>query len=431
MLKNKTHANFRFNKAGQGCFYSGIIEKGNQSCSIVYDCGTLSTSKYLLNEIEKFKKNQLSKRNRSLNMLIISHFDQDHVNHVSDLLKGLKKIDRVILPYLSWEERMYLYFQSVAREEADASGDYAEFMIDPVNYLSQYEVGEILFIGNGGQEINDSGSEIQPPEVPDELNDDRKFPSNGNSIHLPINDRNFKKMRISAPVEYINASQISSNRRVGFYRSGGKILVEDVWEFIFHVEPAKKDHLAKVTAFKKAVDEKLGLLKKSGHSKISSIKEIFKYYPAFAALYKDHFKTTSLNFSSIILYHKPTVPITLIYHKFIFPLKTHTEINSTLLMGDSPLKGLTLPSGMELEKVRWFQIPHHGAKTEWDNKIFNLLYQKAAIILNFGLGNRHFHPSSIVFDYIKSKSNFKVKLNHQNKAFKYHLNEDPFRKKMD
>ena len=112
-------AHFRFNKAGQGCFYTGWFQSEKNHFSLVYDCGTDSTSQYLENEIRKFKTLLLTKNNNRLNLLIISHFDKDHVNKIDELLKDISGVDQVILPYLLPKERMWLYFtdENIDRSE--------------------------------------------------------------------------------------------------------------------------------------------------------------------------------------------------------------------------------------------------------------------------------------------------------------------------
>lgn len=91
---------FTFFKAGQGAFYAGRIHNNRtgKSYTIVYDCGTSrcvsGNRKSLSNEIEYFTNDWQSlpfEKNKTdkpiIDILFISHTDEDHVSGIKQLLK--------------------------------------------------------------------------------------------------------------------------------------------------------------------------------------------------------------------------------------------------------------------------------------------------------------------------------------------------------
>ncbi len=83
--------NFKFYPVGQGCFYAGSIKNDIEEFVIVYDCGTISSRNYLLDSIDEFKRHY-----KKIDLLMISHFDEDHVNGVSELLTSIPSISTAV-----------------------------------------------------------------------------------------------------------------------------------------------------------------------------------------------------------------------------------------------------------------------------------------------------------------------------------------------
>lgn len=413
----RAFANFIFNKAGQGCFYSGTIIIKGKPFTMVYDCGTKSTGTYLKEEIRHFK-DELRGSGNILNLLIISHFDQDHVNQVATLLRGITRIDRVILPYLTPAERMFLYFSSRSAEDGDdvPAAGYAAFMADPVTFLNRYNVKEIIFIGNGGLNDGGNGIEVIDPQGPINWTKGKQQQSETNEY--TIDDSILKSNRLLPAAEYaVPTPSKKGKSEVGFY-SGGKIFIDRIWEFLFYSEPAKVGHMAKVIAFKKAVYGKLEAYKIAGMSKSVTIKTIFEKYTDFADLYKTHFRSRDLNFSSVIVYHTPLVNVNM-WCEGDWSILNKPERNATLLMGDASLRGLSLPTEINLSLVRICQIPHHGADTNWKSTIFRKLNDTTMVVFNFGLGNPHKHPRPKIVDIIANRYKLQTRMNTQLQSFSY------------
>lgn len=83
-----------FHPVGQGAFYSERIDDFN----MVYDCGT-STA---LNPQNKSVTQHFTKKD-IINILVISHFDEDHINLIPTLKDTVKEIKMVIYPLMEPE----------------------------------------------------------------------------------------------------------------------------------------------------------------------------------------------------------------------------------------------------------------------------------------------------------------------------------------
>lgn len=83
-------------------FYSMDIETDNpkEGFYFVYDCGSNSVKKYFDEQIEEYRDNH-----EKICLLVVSHFDKDHVNGISKLIKA-RKVEKLILPYVDWKERL-------------------------------------------------------------------------------------------------------------------------------------------------------------------------------------------------------------------------------------------------------------------------------------------------------------------------------------
>ena len=78
--------------------------------TVVYDCG--STSKKVINDnIKSLKSGFFGLKDRVIDHLFISHFDDDHCNGVEELLKTFE-VKEIHLPYVEYKYRAVLNFMT-------------------------------------------------------------------------------------------------------------------------------------------------------------------------------------------------------------------------------------------------------------------------------------------------------------------------------
>lgn len=106
-----------FHPVGQGAFYTeqfGREGNGSEVC-IVYDCGTMTSQERV--DREKVVKDAIGNSRQSVDILFISHFDEDHVSMIGELVKS-QSIKRVVLPLLPINEKAVLqaYYNEVGND---------------------------------------------------------------------------------------------------------------------------------------------------------------------------------------------------------------------------------------------------------------------------------------------------------------------------
>lgn len=386
---------WKFHKAGQGAFYSGIISTRSGHFTFVYDCGTKSKSEYLKVEIDKWHVEIVSLKDNTLDLLVLSHLDDDHVNHVKYLLNKLKKCKIVVLPYLTNIERLYLYF-GLDKNNDDGGGidnDYIRFIESPAQYLSSFEkIEKIIFIRGGGESYNDNILISQPPE-------------SGREDNLYVNDRSFKDLdennfpdEIRSEIAEIKAEY----NKVSFCYDNEKIYVSAFWEFYFYNQ---KNPIANLKAFRNYVARTLRIQLATAGITDELLKDILSKEDKIKGL-RTEFKKRfgDMNSPGLVVMHQPVNR----YEGMIkikgkwdhcYPHFPDESSCLTLLNGDIDLKTIGYPNYINerLQYVKVFQVPHHGSDKSWDvSKITNLNRRWVNMIINFGWGNTHGHPGVIV-----------------------------------
>lgn len=95
---------------GQGIFSAQIIRADGEGYVCVYDCGS-STYKNEMknnpgaNKFSRWVKELRQRTNGVINLLVISHLDEDHFNGMSELLREFK-IEKIVIPYMSKIEKI-------------------------------------------------------------------------------------------------------------------------------------------------------------------------------------------------------------------------------------------------------------------------------------------------------------------------------------
>ena len=441
----KINAHFRFNKVGQGLFYTGQFNFRAhdrfrcKSYNMVYDCGSESATAYIDKEIRNFAGAIYDSSKQKLDLLIISHFDKDHINEVEDLLKQTGGCKHVVLPYLFEEEQLALYaFAAIKRiiegPDEDGSNDtrYLNLILKPIDYLEQLGVDRITFILNDGETAPENKVDSNNPS-----GENGSFDFEQGLIETD----NFKEVDVTNYINRVNLSQGNivpqlPGTAINICHDESKIFIKGVWEFFFY---NLRINSISLLAFSKEISAFLKKEKKTIQEAVannmSRLKIIYnKYFP----------KGASINLTSLIVYHSPINNNDLhsqkIYHRdestafdwILHCYFANTYIGdshkrfSTLLTGDIILKYLTLPQYIldNNNTIRFVQIPHHGSKTGWNLSRINTppLQGPVYAIVNYGLGNTYNHPNSRVVDDIVNSTNWYIAENNQLTNFVYSVN---------
>ena len=161
-----------FHPVGQGGFTTGCLSLSNEPRHLLwpdlpavpdrffwaYDCGSDSHQGGLEAEIELLSQRL---QRRELGMLVISHFDKDHISGLTALLNRVK-VDILLLPYAPLRERILSAFKAGADTEA------LRFAIDPVSFVAEKgQVNRIVLVPQSDGEGEGGASTVPIGPRPD------------------------------------------------------------------------------------------------------------------------------------------------------------------------------------------------------------------------------------------------------------------------
>jgi len=393
---------FGFNNIGQGLFYSGKItcENNKSDCYVVYDCGTLDG---LDDHFKSVLKSALTHRKNHLALLMISHFDADHVNGIPLLLKRVSRIDTIIMPYLTIEERILI----AGMNDADNDDNYLRFIADPVGFFeeSNVRIGRIILLTHGADERDDY---IQPFD--DDLDGD------------PSEDYFDKFKSKEADPSKDLCTIDNKNTTVHICYDTFKYKICGVWCFEFYVHELinkKEKNDAFFQKMKKIIDE--ADPKNTAKQLINAIVDNKDVLHCIKDVYKKHI-SPEMNNTSLVALHYPDIPYRVEYTigtfaennpmpccclfpdcHFCMPYYSHKGSDFvTLLSGDinfnNDLDGIKLRFGDDrLSKTAVALVPHHGAVKSWSEEAFGIISnQFVRWVVSSGVDSRFGHPHNEV-----------------------------------
>lgn len=369
-----------FHSVGQGLFYSGIIRSNTGGSYVfVYDCG--SKQNELHDEIDKFKK-MLDKN--TIDLLVISHFHDDHVNGIPHLLDGLK-VNAVVLQNLSEKQRLvnYLHYrQQIEKEDSEL----AILISNPIGYFKNLGVKKIILVSSD----NEHNEHKEQSNIFESIRED--LDKNHNKVNFG-DDNNLIKISSSDIIhEEDNGNIIYTKNNIRCENS--------FWEFCFSCDVAINSKIDQV------IDTHLnnGLKIEDVLRDENEIKCLIK---------KFRINKVKLNESSMILVHHP-----IHFNNYCFRLHCDNMIcdkflhweccnrccverniaPSTVLTGDIVLNKDFCHIIKEFFETRIpliFQVPHHGSKSNSEHCIDDINKFICSII---PCGYMHRHPSKYIYD---------------------------------
>lgn len=327
---------------GQGAFYTESICIYDKVYNIVYDCGSGSNPnpcKVLTQEIYSYYREE-----DEIDILFISHFDNDHINGISKLRNRVSKIKNIVVPLI--EERDY-WFYNLENPEFQVFYGSLEDMADHVLKIS-------------------SQIEADYVEGFDEL------------PHLDLSE-----------IE-------NSLRKVRIIDSATKLRLTSKcdWCYIpfnYDKEVRKNKLLDCLSSQEIDVDV-------FNHG-VSGIEDNMK---AIKAAYEGILDKDSANKTSLILYSGGCADY---YHGFQYQTSNlnyrHNRISceGCLYFGDTDLNQYHILRDLQckldyvIDRVGTIQIPHHGALKNFNNDILDAFYSSDSYFVSFAKNNSYGHPS--------------------------------------
>lgn len=417
---------------GHGGFHSQIIafqklKRPNaerigdpETFSLIYDCGSgrgrvarKSFVKAVTRMLNSFPVSQ------SVDLLVISHFDADHINGLSHLAAELRsrtpvvEVKKVWAPILSKIEALYLIAQSA--DTGEASADLAAFLNDPESALTEFFPGaEIDFIPYGSEPV--------PLE----------------QMRNEESDRDAQQTGGPTPISLVNADD-----------SGAVILSADpaegrevLWEFRpYATESALVGANSVATAVAKLLKKPVGQCSVSDMLNLARDKTLLgKFHAAVRAHHSSNatagrkYPPTGANLSSLCVYSGPAFPYDwCAYRGGWDQIDADREAipfaPSWLGTGDASLAKQVFVDEManrftqsRLDRVGIASAPHHGSYLDSDAPLWDALPNVRMVTIeadnNVGYNGGHRHPHSQVLTELSSRG-IQIKFATQNNDFRW------------
>ncbi len=229
---------YDFHPVGQGLFASGCLYPANtpQPWFLwVYDCGSVThkTRAFWARAATDLKV--FDHHKNSIDLLTLSHFDDDHIEGVTALLGGFD-VEVLLLPYVPLWRRLAVAFG----KGISAADQVMAYYVDPVAYFAAIEgatIRRVIIVG-----LSEGEGPPVPEETPD-LPDNRDDPPNleAKTERLDPADDTAGEGSFGSAVTYLE-----------LLRPGQALRVRGLWEFCPYNSPVQRR--AKDPAFRKDVE---------------------------------------------------------------------------------------------------------------------------------------------------------------------------------
>lgn len=341
---------------GQGAFYSERIECDDRTYNIVYDCGSGN-----FNKAPKLLEREIAscyKKNDVIDVLFISHFDNDHINGINELRRHISEIKNVIVPLIEQDD---FWFYSIENNEFERFYNSLTELANNVYKVRPASEDDKYYHLNDIGLIDLSESE----EGSFEVQNATKFSLRRNIdwCYIPFNYD--KKTRLNILKNELVKNGISEKELT----SG--------WDVVeHHIDNIKK-------AYKKVVTggaNKTSLILYSGG--VEGEYECWQYQGCMCYYPR--------------LYHRP-------FYRY--------DNEGCLYFGDNDLNQANILYDLKrklnslVERVGTIQVPHHGAIDNFNDDIFAINDSVKMFFVSFGNKNTYRHPSSRVVAEILKNGN--------------------------
>lgn len=393
---------FTYRNVGQGLFHTGKIKNFN----FVFDCGSTSPNKEQLKSCIYDYIKETS--NNKIDLMVISHFDVDHINGLDMIFDAGKKVETVVIPYISLMDRFIIAINNDTEEDW-----YYQFLLNPVEYFIKKGVKRIIII-KGNSDTNKYASDLDNIDFNtkdfDSMMDLRKMFKDsieedfGYSDRVVVyNDKGSMTVCFKWIFKFFN-----QEIRIKREKKGAKLRFDSIEEELLYSFKNSRIILRRGNLndeIKKAIiDKKLRDKVKKCYKKISenlNNTSLMMYYGPLGDFESEFICDQRLDMQYEMMVRCDSSNLRRVYR---------TNSFGHLLMGDASIKSYKEFEAFInhydalLEHVFAVLLPHHGSSHNWNNKILDYISQNSIWISSAGFSNNFSHPgyyvvSDIITDY--------------------------------
>jgi len=470
---------FKLHSVGQGLCYSGFVTDYHHQFRMVFDCGSLNT-KAIDREVALIRAGGLEESG-VLDLLVISHFDADHVSHILKLVENVRTVRRLVLPFLGFTERLFMVLKGINTTGGYNPGynDVIRMVIDPVGSLGDRLNGdsEVYFV------------ESDPDPIPPDRNSDdfsrreRESDDNQGFVFDFENKRDLSpEMRAELRVGQTRASlfQTQDSNKGIMSKTDMRLM-----DFLFYKRRIGDRETLFYSTVEALLYDNYKITSPTVENVISVIKE-FKNAKPVRKLFRDAAircrlpiaPTTNLNTTALCMLHRNLLDIIYLvsghghlpkdnwsyfdrfpsirntYNFKGFPNQLSSErcyyVSDVLYGGGSVGAFFRYPNTMltsdtflfSAEDIAAFQnkyrnyrdhywlvqVPHHGSAHSVNADFFiglNLKFLIPEFFINYGLNNRFGHPKLQVIQMLSASSGNRVFPVHELQGLEFSLTLTP------
>jgi hypothetical protein len=395
---------YDFHPVGQGLFASGCLYESNKPQPRfvwVYDCGTLPSDPPLDWNVKMQQLHQFIRGKTSIDLLTLSHFDDDHIAGVTALLARFR-VETLMLPYVPLWERLLIPFQKG---------------IEPGNRLMEYFLNPIAFLREIGGNNLGRIIEVEPGEE-----DGPAFESEGGDFprEPDLGDAPWKlkaKTKLQDVEEKSGADADKNVTQKETLASGQPLTVQGLWEFCPYNAKRRDERTPDFRAMVEELRDKL-LNTVNAADRDAALANL-------KATYDGEFlgNERQRNIISLFLYAGPVYP-TWQEYKIVSPFLTsppfypgrypcyyrvhphapgHTQKCSILYTGDGYLNTSkcfnSLNSSLganRMPNLGVVQVAHHGSRTNWHLGLAAKLNPVFSVFSSDPMRGNTYHPHAEV-----------------------------------
>ena len=310
-----------------------------------------------------------------IDLFVLSHFDDDHVNGVERFLQT-RSVRYLALPYMDPAQRLV---QAISGGEDTCSASTASLQLDPVSWLSSRGLSErvesIVFI-RGSSGGDDDATLIGEPRLPVDQ------PPSEQSFDFEFGTRTDARFQSEYSGE-ISRSQASRMRlRIWHHASPLPVTYLPI-EFMFY--NSKRPDLFRKTAGGSRIARRSGATIEKLQAEIDAVMQLYGlknpsrppkrgWRSALRKVYERHFgqSAKTRNNISLCLLVRPLVSMSAFPDRRDYVSEHSIDKSGSLCLGDIEVDADSISAMREhFGSVRWsslclVQVPHHGSRHSWE-----------------------------------------------------------------
>jgi beta-lactamase superfamily II metal-dependent hydrolase len=216
-----------FHPVGQGLFASGHlceIATAGRSFHWVYDCGSASSGTLEATCVRRLAGALSGQSRPHLDLVVLSHFDRDHISGICTLLAAFS-VNDLVIPLVPLWQRLLVAFEE-DRYIAKADWDFYLHPVRAIGSIAGEGVRRIILVPPSGGEGLPPGNDNTPTV---RLRPEPHGALNAGGLYTPS-----EREKLFPDESGIRGtpSEFEGHPGVVILRQGGRLAVRDVWEFV-------------------------------------------------------------------------------------------------------------------------------------------------------------------------------------------------------